>query len=91
VHDSRESYRFGEVKPKMPFTWVQNSASAIRFDSLSMTYAKNVRQLPVNHSRCWPGGVPGQPIYPFEPLFFIQTPNEVWLIGSAITWSGASF
>jgi hypothetical protein len=39
------------------------------------------RQLPfVNHSRCWPGGVPGQLIYPFEPLFFIQTPNEVWLI-----------
>jgi hypothetical protein len=24
--------------------------------------------------------VPGQLIYPFEPLFFIQTPNEVWLI-----------
>jgi hypothetical protein len=30
----------------MTITWVQNSASAIRFDSLSMTYAKNARQLP---------------------------------------------
>jgi hypothetical protein len=32
----------------MTITWVQNSASAIRFDSLSMTYAKNARQLPFN-------------------------------------------
>ena len=39
------------------------------------------RQLPfVAQSRCWPGGVPGQLIYPFEPLYFIQTPNEVWMI-----------
>jgi len=39
------------------------------------------RQVPfVAQSRCWPGGVPGQLIYPFEPLYFIQTPKEVWLI-----------
>jgi len=31
-------------------------------------------------ARCWPGGVPGQLIYPFEPLYFIQKPDEVWLI-----------
>lgn len=29
---------------------------------------------------CWPGGVPGQLIFPFEPLYFIQTPKEVWMI-----------
>ena len=39
------------------------------------------RQVPfVAQSRCWPGGVPGQLIYPFEPLYFIQMPNEVWMI-----------
>jgi hypothetical protein len=39
------------------------------------------RQVPfVAQSRCWPGGVPGQLIYPFEPLYFIQRPNEVWMI-----------
>jgi hypothetical protein len=39
------------------------------------------RQVPfVAQSRCWPGGVPGQLIYPFEPLYFIQTPNEVCMI-----------
>src|SRR5262245_38566901 len=39
------------------------------------------RQLPfVAQSRCWPGGVPGQLIYPFEPLYFVQTPTQVWMI-----------
>ncbi len=31
-------------------------------------------------SRCWPGGVPGQLLVPAEPIFFIQTPQEVWII-----------
>jgi len=31
-------------------------------------------------SRCYPGGVPGQLLYPFEPFYAVQTPNEVWLI-----------
>ena len=31
-------------------------------------------------SRCWPGGVPGLLLYPGEPVFFIQTPKEVWIL-----------
>jgi hypothetical protein len=31
-------------------------------------------------ARCWPGGVPGQLLVPAEPIFFIQTPQEVWII-----------
>jgi len=31
-------------------------------------------------ARCYPGGVPGQLLYPFEPLYFIQTPKEVWMM-----------
>jgi hypothetical protein len=31
-------------------------------------------------SRCWPGGVPGQLLWPFEPVYFVQTPGEVWMI-----------
>jgi hypothetical protein len=31
-------------------------------------------------ARCWPGGVPGQLLYPAEPIYFIQTPKEVWII-----------
>lgn len=33
-----------------------------------------------SQSRCWPGGVPGQLLFPAEPIFFIQTPKEVWII-----------
>jgi hypothetical protein len=29
-------------------------------------------------SRCWPGGVPGQLLF-LEPVYFLQTPNEVWM------------
>ncbi len=31
-------------------------------------------------SRCWPGGGPGQLVFVAEPIYFIQTPNEVWII-----------
>jgi len=31
-------------------------------------------------ARCYPGGVPGQLLYPFEPLYFVQTPKEVWMM-----------
>jgi len=33
-----------------------------------------------SQSRCWPGGVPGQMLFPAEPIFFIQTPKEVWIM-----------
>jgi hypothetical protein len=31
-------------------------------------------------SRCWPGGVPGQLLFVAEPVYFIQTPDEVWIV-----------
>ncbi len=31
-------------------------------------------------SRCWPGGGPGQLLFVAEPVYFIQTPPEVWII-----------
>src|SRR6202521_5703113 len=33
-----------------------------------------------SQSRCWPGGTPGQSLFPAEPIYFIQTPKEVWII-----------
>ena len=33
-----------------------------------------------SQSRCWPGGTPGQLLFPAEPVFFVQTPKEVWII-----------
>ena len=32
-----------------------------------------------SQSRCWPGGTPGQLLFPAEPIFFVQTPKEVWM------------
>ncbi len=31
-------------------------------------------------SRCYPGGVPGQLLYPIEPMYFITSPKQVWMI-----------
>ena len=33
-----------------------------------------------SQARCWPGGTPGQLLFPAEPVYFIQTPKEVWII-----------
>ena len=33
-----------------------------------------------SQSRCWPGGTPGQLLFPAEPIYFVQTPKEVWII-----------
>ena len=37
-------------------------------------------------SRCWPGGVPGQLLWTSEPLYFIQTPKEVWMLWQRDQW-----
>jgi hypothetical protein len=31
-------------------------------------------------ARCYPGSVPGQLLFPFEPMYFIQTPKEIWMM-----------
>lgn len=31
-------------------------------------------------SRCWPGGGPGQLLFAAEPIYFIQTPQRVWIL-----------
>jgi len=34
----------------------------------------------VAQARCWPGGVPGQLLFVAEPVYFIQTPQEVRIL-----------
>jgi hypothetical protein len=42
---------------------------------------QGVRDIPFTaQARCYPGGVPGQLLWPFEPVYFIQTPKEVRMI-----------
>jgi hypothetical protein len=35
---------------------------------------------------CYPGGVPGQLLFPAEPFYFIRTPKVVWMIWQKDQW-----
>jgi hypothetical protein len=37
-------------------------------------------------SRCFPGGVPGQLLWPFEPFYVIQTPDIVYMLWQRDHW-----
>src|SRR5215470_16063878 len=55
--------------------------AAAQIDKTNQELLRGDRQVPFTaQSRCWPGGVPGQLLYPFEPFYAIQTPTEVWMI-----------
>ncbi len=45
------------------------------------------RQVPFTaQSRCFPGGVPGQLLWPFEPFYVIQMPKVVYMIWQRDHW-----
>ena len=76
-------HRFtGELQPAIVNTkdpilkpWAAEQMQATNQEVLS-----GKRPLPfVSQSRCWPGGVPGQDLF-LEPLYFLQTPKEVWMV-----------
>ena len=79
---------YGQFNGRQPTVRIANSkdpilkpwaAAAVQATNDEILQGK--RQVPfLAQSRCWPGGVPGQLIYPFEPLYFVQTPDEVWMI-----------
>jgi hypothetical protein len=73
---SQPTVRIANSKDPILKPWV---AAAIQATNDEILQGK--RQVPfLAQSRCWPGGVPGQLIYPFEPLYFIQKPGEVWMM-----------
>jgi hypothetical protein len=76
LNGNQPTVRIANSKDPILKPWAAAAVQATNDEIL-----KGKRQVPfVAQSRCWPGGVPGQLIYPFEPLYFIQTPNEVWMI-----------
>jgi hypothetical protein len=55
--------------------------AAAQIEATNDEVLKGVRDIPFTaQSRCYPGGVPGQLLWPFEPVYFIQTPKVVWMI-----------
>ena len=67
---------FGNYKDPVLKPWAAAQMLASNEEVLS-----GQRGLPFSaQGRCYPGGVPGQLLYPAEPFYFIQTPKEVWMI-----------
>jgi hypothetical protein len=70
------TFALGDTKDPILKPWAAAQMLASNEDVLS-----GKRGLPFTaQSRCWPGGVPGQLLYPIEPMYFIQTPKQVWMI-----------
>ena len=82
-HGNLEREKYGEVTIRIGNTkdpvlkpWAAAQMEASNEEALS-----GKRAVPFSaQARCYPGGVPGQLLYPAEPFYFIQTPKEVWMI-----------
>jgi hypothetical protein len=68
--------RLGDVKDPILKPWASKFMQASNEEAVTGT-----RQVPfAAQARCYPGGVPGQLLFPFEPVYFVQTPKEVWMM-----------
>jgi hypothetical protein len=68
--------RLGNWKDPVLKPWAAAQMKASNDEVLS-----GKRQVPfAAQARCYPGGVPGQLLYPAEPFYFIQTPKVVYMI-----------
>ena len=68
--------RVGDTKDPILKPWAAKAMEATNIEAL-----EHKVDVPfAAQARCWPGGVPGQSLYPFEPIYFVQTPKEVWIM-----------
>ena len=68
--------RIGDAKDPILKPWAAQFMQASNEEALT-----GKRQVPfAAQARCYPGGVPGQLLFPFEPVYFVQTPKEVWIM-----------
>jgi hypothetical protein len=68
--------RLGNTKDPVLKPWAAAQMLASNEEAIS-----GRRAVPFTaQGRCYPGGVPGQLLYPAEPFYFIQTPKQVWMI-----------
>ena len=68
--------RIGDAKDPILKPWAAKQMADSNAEALAGKY-----DVPfAAQARCWPGGVPGQLLYPFEPIYFVQTPKEVWIM-----------
>jgi hypothetical protein len=68
--------RIGNAKDPVLKPWAAALMQASNDEALT-----SIMAIPfAAQARCYPGGVPGQLLYPFEPLYFIQTEKEIWMM-----------
>jgi hypothetical protein len=68
--------RIGDYKDPVLKPWVAAAMKASNEEALA-----SVEKIPfAAQARCYPGGVPGQLLFPFEPVYFMQTPKIVYMI-----------
>jgi len=68
--------RFGNTKDPVLKPWAAAQMQASNDEVL-----RGERSEPfAAQADCYPGGVPGQLLFPFEPFYFIQTPKLIWMI-----------
>lgn len=68
--------RIGDYRDPVLKPWAAAAMKASNDDALS-----SIKKIPfAAQARCYPGGVPGQLLFPFEPFYFIQLPKIVYMI-----------
>ena len=67
--------RIGDAKDPVLKPW----AAKFMADSNAEALSGKLDVPFASQARCFPGGVPGQLLFPFEPMYFVQTPTEVWM------------
>jgi hypothetical protein len=73
---TQPTLRIGDAKDPVLKPWAAAQMQASNDEAL-----RGDRAVPfAAQARCYPGGVPGQLLYPFEPVYFIQTPKQIWMI-----------
>jgi hypothetical protein len=76
VQGGQATLRIGDTKDPVLKPWAAKQMLASNEEALS-----GKRDVPfAAQARCYPGGVPGQLLYPAEPFYFIQTPKVVYMI-----------
>jgi len=74
--DGQATLRIGDSKDPVLKPWAAKEMLASNEEALS-----GKRDVPfAAQARCYPGGVPGQLLYPAEPFYFVQTPKVVYMI-----------
>jgi hypothetical protein len=76
VQGGQATLRIGDSKDPVLKPWAAKQMLESNDEALS-----GKRDVPfAAQARCYPGGVPGQLLYPAEPFYFIQTPKIVYMI-----------